>query len=164
MLFNVSRQKVTTTTSLPLCCLLFAVKKNQERINLVHFPNAEEGFCSRNHIRTSHNTRQYFSLIPRSIQNRWIEVTVIYTGQSLKLNAFRLGLKIYDISFYRRLTRDSSRFDYSALRESILFLTSYFKVFKWWLVAKWNKSFSFSIVNYGSSRQRGRSCYFQVLK
>ena len=47
-------------------------------------------------------------------------------------------------------TCDPTRCDYSTF--SILFLTSYFIVSKWWLIAEWNKScFFFPLVNFGIS-------------
>ena len=39
--------------SLSLCCSLVSVKKDNERIYLVHFRNVEEEFCPRNQIKTS---------------------------------------------------------------------------------------------------------------
>ena len=42
---------------------------------------------------TSHNTRQHFAFSHAHSGTDGPEVTVIYTGQNLKSNAFRLGLK-----------------------------------------------------------------------
>ena len=41
---------------------------------------------------TSHNTRQHFAFSHAHSGTDGPEVTVIYTGQNLKSNAFRLGL------------------------------------------------------------------------
>ena len=46
---------------------------------------------------TSHNTLQHFAFSHAHSRTDGPEVTVIYTGQNLKSNAFRLGLK--NISF-----------------------------------------------------------------
>lgn len=48
---------------------------------------------------------------------------------------------------------------FNLFRESVLLLTAYFIVTKWWLVAKWKNLF-FSL---NSRRERERSCYFQIL-
>ena len=103
---------------------------------------------------------------------------MIYTGQNLKSNTFWLGLKTFFLSigldngqeeknmgtfiFFTAVwngtqitcdylqTYDPTRCDYSTFR--ILFLTSYFIVSKWWLIAEWNKScFFFPLVNFGIS-------------
>ena len=42
---------------------------------------------------TSHNTLQHFAFSYAHSRTDGPEVTVIYTGQNLKSNAFRLGLK-----------------------------------------------------------------------
>ena len=42
---------------------------------------------------TSHNTLQHFAFSHAHSRTDGPEVTVIYTGQNLKSNAFRLGLK-----------------------------------------------------------------------
>ena len=46
-----------------------------------------------------------------------------------------------------------SRFDYSTF--VVLFLTSYFIVSNWWPIRKWNKSYFFPLVNFGSSWAAG---------
>ena len=51
-----NEQKVIRARSLSLCCSLVSVKKDKERINLVHFRNVEEEFRSRNQIKTSRNS------------------------------------------------------------------------------------------------------------
>ena len=126
---------------------------------------------------TSHNTRQHFAFSHAHSGTDEPEVTVIYTGQNLKSNAFRLGLKKIYFSIgldngkrkkhifcsclewrtnYLWLwiqTSDPSRFDFSAF--VILFLSSYFEVSKWWPIPEWNKSYFFPLVNFDSSWTAG---------
>ena len=95
---------------------------------------------------------------------------MIYTPQNLKVTAFRLGLKnisisnaldngqeekviyifllLFAIACYLTVALNSDTRSvafrlFNLFRESILFLTSYFSVSKWWLVTKWNKSLFF---------------------
>ena len=68
-------------------------KKNKERINLVHFRNVEEEYSSQNQMTTSHNTRKHFALSHAHFRTDGPKVTVLYIGQNLKSNTFRLGLK-----------------------------------------------------------------------
>ena len=116
---------------------------------------------------TSHNTRQHFAFSHAHSGTDGPEVTVIYTGQNLKSNAFRLGLIVRgkNIFFCSCLewranylwlwiqTSDPSRFDFSAF--VILFLSSYFEVSKWWPIPEWNKSYFFPLVNFDSSWTAG---------
>ena len=69
------------------------LKKNKERINLEHFRNVEEEYSSQNQMTTSHNARKHFALSHAHFRTDGPKVTVLYIGQNLKSNTFRLGLK-----------------------------------------------------------------------
>ena len=137
----------------PSFVLLTSLRSKRLKIILVHFRNVKEEF----------------------------EVTVICTGQNVKLNSFRFWLK--NISISNRLdngqeekmipfkplfrmarnlpvalntdTRSIAFRYFDLFTESTLFLTSYFVVSKWWLVLKWNNFFFCS----APAGQRGWSCY-----
>ena len=138
-------------------------------------------------MKTPYNLRQHFALLSRSLQNWWARGHSDIHPTNLKVTAFRLGLKnisisnaldngqeekviyifllLFAIACYLTVALNSDTRSvafrlFSLFRESILFLTSYFSVSKWWLVTKWNKSlFFFRSV---AAEQRGWSCYFQL--
>ena len=58
----------------------------------------EEEFRSRNKMTTSHNTRQHFESSHAHSRTNGPEVTEIYTGQNLKSNTSRLGVKDISLS------------------------------------------------------------------
>ena len=141
------------------------LKKNKERINLVHFRNVEEEFRSQNQMTTSHNTRKHFALSHAHFRTDGPKVTVLYIGQNLKSNTFRLGLKnialsigldngweekIIGLCIFLQLFGMACKLpvalntDMRSLAFRLSFLTSYFIVSKWWPISEWNKSYFFA--------------------
>ena len=81
-----------------LCAAHLSLLKRIKKTNLEHFRNVEEEFHSGNQMTTSHNARQHFALSHAHSRTDGPEVTVIHTGQNLKSNTFRHGLKNISLS------------------------------------------------------------------
>ena len=77
--------------SLSLCCSLVSVKKDNERIYLVHFRNVEEEFCPRNQIKTSSGDMG----VP---WNKGLLLRCTYVGQSI------YGVVAWDEQVHHRQT------------------------------------------------------------
>ena len=151
-----NRQKVTGARSLSLCCSLDSVKKKIKGELILYISGTwKKSFVHETRSKPLEIRDDTLRLCHAECKTDGLEVTVTYTGQNLKLNALRLGLK--NVSLRNRLDngqeekiiyffycclawyaiytwlsvqiRDPSRFDNSTfLEKSILFFTLYFSL------------------------------------
>ena len=97
-----SRQKVTIPKSLSLCCSLVAVKKNIKKESILYISGEwKKSFVHEARSKPPEIRDNTLCLCHAHPRTDGPVVTVMYTGQNLKLNAFRLGLK--NISLSNRL-------------------------------------------------------------
>ena len=97
-----SRQKVTIPKSLSLCSSLVAVKKNIKKESILYISAAwKKSFVHEARSKPPEIRDNTLCLCHAHLRTDGLVVTVMYTGQNLQLNAFRLGLK--NISLSNRL-------------------------------------------------------------
>ena len=94
-----SRQKVTIPKSLSLCCSLL---KNIKKESILYISAAwKKSFVHEARSKPPEIRDNTLCLCHAHLRTDGLVVTVMYTGQNLQLNAFRLGLK--NISLSNRL-------------------------------------------------------------
>ena len=97
-----NKQKVTRARSLSLCCSLVSVKKKIKRELILYISGTwKKSFVHETRSKPLEIRDDTLRLCHAECKTDGLEVTVTYTGQNLKLNAFRLGLK--NVSLRNRL-------------------------------------------------------------
>ena len=97
-----NEQKVTRARSLSLCCSLVSVKKKIKKELILYISGTwKKSFVHETRSKPLEIRDDTLRLCHAESRTDGLEVTVTYTGNNLKLNAFRLGLK--NVSLRNRL-------------------------------------------------------------